>query len=135
MRPKLEIHALYYLKMQDVYIPAPKNQDVTFENHEYLVKVIRLDRMSPSEHQPFGCLRAGLQILASTQYPEDMSEKWRHGDDCDFGWVRYVSVDQSYQKDRLVLMRLNPKRLPLYLNWPYGREFITQLLKEVSNGC
>jgi hypothetical protein len=144
MRPKLEIDKLYYLKMEDVFIPGTwyqngsgirgYNHDGTFENHEYLVKVIRLDRMSPSEHQPFGCLRAGLQILASTQEP-DSSEQWRPGDDCDFGWVRYVSVDQSYQKDRLVLMRLNPKRLPLYLNWPYGREFITQLLKEVPNGC
>jgi len=132
MRPQLLIDGIYYLKMRDVFIVPMNGQDGTFENHEYLVKVIRLDRLPVSEHYPFGCLRAGLQILAGTQYPEDGSEMWRPGDDCDFGWVRYVSVDQKFQKDRLVIMKLNHKRLPLYMNWPYGKEIITHLLQEAA---
>lgn len=136
MRPKLILNQLYYMKMKNVYTPTAElssgSRYGTFENHEYLVKVIRLDRLPVSEHYPFGCLRAGLQILAGTQYPEDGSEMWRPGDDADFGWVRYVSVDQKFQKDRLVIMKLNHKRLPLYTNWPYGKEIITHLLQEAA---
>jgi hypothetical protein len=113
--------------MGSIYVP----QDGTLETHEYLVKVIRLDWV-PAEHRYHdGHLRAGLQILAGTQEP-DSAEQWRPGDDCDFGWVRYVTVGYKFQQDRLVIKRLNPKRLPLYLNWPYGKEFITQLLQEAT---
>jgi hypothetical protein len=139
LRPKLEIDKMYYLKMKDVFIPGiyygRTQQDGTFENHEYLVKVFSLERLNPqtgkAEQFPFGCLQVGLQILAATQSP-DPSEQWRPGDDCARGWVRYVNVDQKFQKDRLVLMKLNRKRLPLYVEWPYGKEFITQLLQEAT---
>lgn len=133
MRPKLEIGKLYYLKMRNVFTaplvavstaPMVAVQDGTYENYEYLVKVVSLERLSD------GRLQAELQILAGTQYPEDGSEMWRPGKD-GWVWVRYVFVNQEFQKDQLVIKRLNPKHLPLYLTWPYGKEFVTQLLKEI----
>jgi len=146
-RPKLIKGNLYYIKMRDVLVNNNK-----LETHEYIAEIINLE---PADQNKLCVL---LSILASTQ-DEDYSELKRASTgylQTDGTYKRPLTINYmgpfnaggEYLWERAAFIQLkgrsptwmrnavikyyDPRNLPLYLNWSFGLDWISQQLKKAA---
>jgi len=159
-RPKLIPGNLYYIKMKNVWShkQAPSTSRTyydgkTMATHEYIAEVIKLEPVDQNK------LCVLLSILASTQEVDSAelkmaSSKYLQADGTyqrpltiqymgefneggKYLWERaaYIQLkgsSPSWMSDAII-QYYNPKNLPLYLNWPFGIDWILKQLKEMPN--
>jgi hypothetical protein len=140
-RPKLIPGNLYYIKMSNVF-----EQD-KYSTHEYIAELEKLEDAHPDMSGPPG-VWAMMIVYASTQeWPTSEIRWWgkltiatspehhhipsgREREE--YYWQRaiYVSFNgETVWLDRAVIQNYNPKKLPLCLDWVWGKEWICKQLE------
>ena len=156
-RPALKVGNLYYIKMKNVGVKKAATTVNSYstsyewedEDHEYIAEIINLE---PIEQKM--CVM--LSILASTQ-DVDVSEvkmassQYRLANGTyqkpltitylgDFNqkgaylWERAAFIQMKGSgpvwMSNAVIHKFNPRKLPLYLGWTFGKDWVTKQLQE-----
>jgi len=145
-RPKLIPGNLYHIKMYNVF--ESENGRGQFSNYEYIAELEKLEDAHPDMSGPPG-VWAMMIVYAATQEMPSSELRWRGkltiatmaGNDIPKGrereeyyWQRaaFVSFNgDTVWLDRAVFENYTPKKLPLYLDWVWGKEWIHKQLETI----
>jgi hypothetical protein len=152
-RPKLIPGNLYHIKMYNVF-ELDENGAGKFSTHEYIAELETLEDKTYQGGSPG--VWAMMIVYAATQEMPTSELKWRgkltiataspkffaehdvhipKGRECEeYYWQRatYVSFNgDNCWMDQAVFENYNPKRLPLYLDWVWGKDWIHKQLETV----
>ena len=120
-RPQLKVGNLYYVKMKEVWMFRHDFDHPAYGSFDYIARIKEIGT-PPSLFN--GIL---LTILASTQ--DRPSEELHYHAEEGYVWERPIDNGVG---NGTVIQNYNPKNLPLYLNWVYGKDWIQQQLKELT---
>jgi hypothetical protein len=150
-RPKLIPGNLYYMKMYKVFESKAEgcHGKGKFSTHEYIAELEKLEDAHPDKSGPPG-VWAMMIVYAATQEMPSSEIRWRgkltiatapehhhipkEREREEYYWQRaaFVSFNgDTVWMDRAVFENYNPKKLPLYLDWVWGKEWIHKQLETI----
>jgi hypothetical protein len=121
-RPKLKVGDLYHIKS---FLEWDFDG---YHNEEYLAKALIVGEQESSND----AIRVQFQIIASTQDDIPSSDLQYDYTTASYPWKKSWVIESSTWRNRpgrIVVQKFNTKKLPLYLNWGYGTDFIRGMLK------
>jgi hypothetical protein len=128
-RPELIVGDLYHLK-------AYNEWDWDYESNEYLAKVLQVGEKETDNLSIYVkcAARVFFEIIASTKKDIPLSQLQYDNTTASYPWkqswvIEYPQTTWRSMPNRIVIQKFNPKKLPLYLNWGYGKDTIIAMLK------